>query len=97
MEDTNEVSPSPSNSYRVEHAWDGTVPPSVAVVEAVAAATDTEPRALPSLQRRIETEAIDAMLTDGRDASLRVTFEYEGTTVVVDQDGSIEVVLRSRA
>ena len=76
----------------VHHDWQGLEPPSVAVVEAVAAATDRTPTELPLLQNTLDPDALNALLT-GETASVTVSFQYAGVTVSASEDGSIEVCM----
>jgi hypothetical protein len=61
----------------------------VAIVEAVAAATNEEMTDLPPLQETIEANALNTLLA--RQSSVAVSFQYAGTDVSVTGDGSIEV------
>lgn len=69
---------------------DGTSP-SGAVIEAVADATGRESLDLPILERVVDTDALDALVTHDSDATTRVSFTYDGVDVVVDSDGGIVV------
>jgi|GEM_PF-6186455 len=74
----------------VHHDWQGSEPPSVAVVEAVAAATDQTPTELPLLQNTLDPDALNALLT-GEAASVTVSFQYAGAVVSASGDGSIKI------
>lgn len=63
---------------------------SIAVIEAVEAATGTDALDLPPLLDVIDPDALDALVRS-TDQSLRVEFEYSGRTVVVGGDGRISV------
>jgi len=63
--------------------------PSIGVVEAVAAATDRDADALPQLGRVIDPDALDYLLDRGGD--LEISFEYAGTEVTVQGDGTVFV------
>ena len=71
----------------------GGTEPSMAVVNAVASATKSDPIDLPPLYDAIEPDALDALFADtGRFASSRsgsVAFEYAGCLVTVSGDGSV--------
>ncbi|MGB9985540.1 HalOD1 output domain-containing protein [Salarchaeum japonicum] len=74
----------------VRHDWTEDGQPSVALVEAVAAATNLAPSDLPPLDHRIDPDALDSLLTrEGSTAT--VSFPYAGATVTVDGNGDIEV------
>lgn len=63
---------------------------SIRVVEAIAAATDTDPFDLtPPLYDTINPEALDRLMRP--DADCRVTFEYDGHAVEVRNDGTVSV------
>jgi len=91
MNDSTDEPATVSTQNTVRHQWDGTVDPSIAVLEAVAAATGREITALPTLQRTIDTEALDTLFTAVTESSLRISFRYDDVTVVFGQDGAIEV------
>ena len=74
----------------VHHDWQGSEPPMVAVVEAVAAATDRTPTGLPPLQNTLDTDALNALLTREA-ASVTVSFQYAGAIVSVRGDGGIKI------
>jgi hypothetical protein len=60
------------------------------VVEAVAAATETDPLALdPPLYRVVDGEALDALARC--DGGVTIRFEYVGHSVVVRPDGTVVV------
>ena len=69
--------------------------PSIRVVRAVAAYTDTEPLELQPLQEVIDAEALDALFapTDRRRpvGPGQVQFVYEGHEVTVFSDGTVDV------
>lgn len=79
----------------VSQTYDWTaIKPSTAVVETVAAATDTEPTALEVLQTVIDADALDALVRSAdRDDKLRVSFEYAGTGVRVQGNGTVVVTV----
>jgi len=62
---------------------------SIGVVEAVAAATDRDAGSLPPLGRVIDPDALDDFL--GRGGDVEVSFEYAGTEVTVQGDGTVFV------
>ena len=74
----------------VHHDWQGSEPPTVAVVEAVAAATDRTPTGLPLLQNTLDPDALNALLTRGA-ASVTISFQYAGVIVSASGDGSIKI------
>ena len=80
----------------VHHDWQGSTPPTVAVVEAVAAATDRTPTGLPLLQNTLDPDALNVLLTKEA-ASVTVSFQYAGTIVSVSGDGDIKIHLNKDA
>ncbi|MBX0298225.1 HalOD1 output domain-containing protein [Haloarcula nitratireducens] len=80
-----------TNSTTVRHDWGQSGPPSVALVEAVAAATDRTTADLPLLHRSIDPDAFDALLTNEGSASVTVSFKYADTTVRVNRSGNIDI------
>ena len=73
------------------YRWDGETAPSVAIVEAVAEATGREPAEMPPLQRTIDMGALESLIAERGESSVRLSFEYVGTRVTVEADGAIEV------
>ena len=67
--------------------------PSVAVAEAVAAVDGTDPTNGPVLHDVVETDALNALLTEsnGVPSALEVSFEYAGHDVSVRADGTVTV------
>lgn len=64
-----------------------------AVVTAVAAREDADPCDLPPLERVVDTDALETLLTTsgGRSAVRRVTFTYCGYAVTVRSSGTVTV------
>jgi hypothetical protein len=79
------------------HNWSGDGPPGVAVVEAVAAATDRDPLELPPLSEVIDPDALEGLLDpdagvdDAKSNLVQVSFEYAGVVVLIDSTGLIEL------
>jgi len=84
------VSPYAENST-VQHSWNGSVDPSVTIVEAVSAATGRTVTDLPPLQRSVDPDALDTLLTHGEPSQVAVSFRYAGTVVDVSDNGTIDV------
>lgn len=74
----------------VRHEWMQSDQPSVALVEAVAAATGRTTTDLPQLQRSIDPDALDTLLTGGQ-SPVTVAFTYADTAVWVSGNGIIEI------
>lgn len=71
--------------------WDTCCTPTVAVVEAVAAATDRDPTDLPLLQRTVDPDALDALFDGeaGPDRSVCLSFTYAGAKVTLGDNGQV--------
>lgn len=80
----------------VQHEWEEPFHPSVTIVEAVAAATGTEPTELPALQKHVDSDALDTLVSQGELSEISISFEYAGTDVVIEGNGIIEVRVDQR-
>jgi len=80
-----------SHPTTVHHEWRQSDQPSMAIVQAVATATDRTMTDLPPLQRTIDSDALDTLFIQGDPSSVAVSFDYADTTVWVYGDGSIEI------
>lgn len=63
------ASDSPTEPIQVEHRYDATIPPSIAIVRSIAAIEDVDPVDSPrdlgiTLFEQIDPEALDRLLTD---------------------------------
>lgn len=65
--------------------------PSMAVVEAVADVTHSDPMDLEPLHRSVDADALDSIVTNADGPTLSVSFELEKFAVSVHGDGTIEV------
>jgi len=77
----------------IKHDWSGR-PPSIAIIEAVAATTDREPTNLPLLYDYVDRDALNTLLTGkggSTNGTVEVTFRYERVWVSVRSDGQIEI------
>lgn len=82
------------NSHHVRTKYDWTVKrPSIAVVEAVAAATGRKPTDICSLHSTLDPDALDSLLRANResaeDAHVTLSFSYAGQDVTVRSDGLV--------
>lgn len=78
----------------LHYEWNDSVPPSTAVVEAVAAMTDRDPLDMPLIYDRIHVDSLDSLLTAKQsrtDGSVEVSFSYDGIDVHVSSDGDIRI------
>jgi hypothetical protein len=80
-----------THSTTVRHDWIQHDELSVTVVEAVTAATDRATTDLPPLQRAIDPDALDSLLSQGQSSSVTVSFEYAGADVWITANGTIQV------
>lgn len=80
---------------REQAEWTHDLPPSIAVVEAVARSRNCDPRELESLDDIVDTDALNALFTPRYDGSPRgsgsLSFPYEQRDVTVFSDGRIVV------
>ena len=82
--------PDADGVVRAEFDW-GTVSPSVAVVEAVAVASDREPTAVEPLVETVDPDALNALVAAGGETCSTVTFEFIGHDVAVQSNGVVLV------
>jgi hypothetical protein len=67
------------------------IPLGVRVAERIAAALDRPVTELPPLYDVVDLEALEQLVERNRGATVVVAFEYEGLTVRVHGDGTVEV------
>lgn len=83
-----------TNTYRATFD-SATVQPTVAVVQAMAAAEETDPTDLDPLYEAIDPQALDRICSEGapprRDGNRAVEFTYQGRRVVVESLGFVEI------
>ena len=63
----------------------------VALVDAVAAVTNSSPTAMAPLYETVDPEALTDLVTSARDDPVEVAFDYEGCAVSVSSDGHLVV------
>ena len=84
-----------NNPGRVSAEYDwSSVPPSTAVVEAIASATGREELTLESLYESIDPDALDALLRSNSERTtekVTISFVYACHNVTVHSNGSIQV------
>ncbi|WP_123537847.1 HalOD1 output domain-containing protein [Halosimplex salinum] len=78
------------DEFRVRYESDDTTETSMAVVEAVAAATETEPTEMPPLARSVDPDALDTLFASA-DGPIDLSFRYGGVTVTLECGGVIVV------
>jgi hypothetical protein len=84
---------SDAGDVRQEYDWESTRP-SMAVVKAVAATTGERPTGLDTLNDVVDADALDTLLRDSEgEKTVRVGFEYHGTSVVLRGNGTVSVRL----
>ena len=82
-------------AYAADQKWNAGMPPSTAVVTAVADARGVDVTDLRPLYDAVDAEALNTLLgASAEEALLEVSFEYEGFTVTLRPDGRIELVER---
>ncbi|MDS0476310.1 HalOD1 output domain-containing protein [Natrinema sp. 1APR25-10V2] len=64
---------------------------SLRVVEAIAAATGTDPHELDPLYHAVDPEALDQLFQSHSSADVRVEFGYHGSLVEVRSDGTVAI------
>lgn len=90
-DDENPTRSTGSDGSTARYRWDGERAPSVAIVEAVAEVSGEDPAAMPPLQGAVDMDAIESLIAEPAENSVRISFEYVGAEVTVDPDGVIEV------
>lgn len=98
-DDTEVSDPEPSREGTVtRHTFGGSIRASVAVVEAVATATDYDPYDVPPLYEVVDPDALDELFSPKHDGtprrSGRIVFRLAGCDVTVTGRG--EIVVRQR-
>jgi hypothetical protein len=89
---TENVSDRGSSSRVEEVEWGTQRPPTAAVVEAIAEATDQDPLDIDPVQNHVDTDALEKLVTsDTTNGDVVVQFEYEVFTVRVEGSGTVEV------
>lgn len=81
-----------TETYRVQHDWTSNGSPSMTVVDAIAAVTGTEPEEMEPLHSVVDSDALDAILSSGKEADLQAEFGYMERSVTVTANG--EVIIR---
>lgn len=66
-------------------------PPSIRIIEALADALDVDPLTLDPVSHYVDLEAVDELFAPGTANPDYVCFDYDGHTVYVYENGSIEV------
>lgn len=84
--------------FRATYATDRD-PASLAVLAVIAAATDSDVTDLAPLHSVVDTDALDALLSDSGSGALdgRLSFQYEGFAVTVFGEGRVEARPGDRA
>lgn len=80
----------PDDEPLVEHDTDQSVAPSVAVIEAVGAVSNSEPTDLPPLAETIDPDALDSLFSSPASTG-RVVFRYAEYTVAVSADRTVRI------
>jgi hypothetical protein len=83
--------PTSPDGSTARYRWDGETAPGFAIVEAVAETTGKEPAEMPPLQRTIDMDALESLIAEPAESSVRLSFEYVGVDVTIEANGVIEV------
>jgi hypothetical protein len=88
-----DAAPSLTNAISTMYDW-ANVEPTTAVVETTAAVVGRKPTDLDILHDVVDTSALNAFLQAGQggDDERRVSFDYNGCTVIARQNGRVTVV-----
>lgn len=91
-DDDTQTSDGETGVVRAAYDW-RTISPSVAVVQTLAIALDSEPTTIEVLHDVVDADALDSLVTaDADDGSgPTVSFPIEGRSVTVDASGSVVV------
>lgn len=80
----------------ITYEWDEDTPPTTAVIEAIAAATNRDPRHMSPLHDYVDVDSLDGLVTAGTkdtDRPVWIIFPYRQHTVLVESTGTVEVRL----
>jgi hypothetical protein len=83
-----------TDGTRRTFAWDESLQPSTAVVEAVAAATDRDATELEPIHESVDADALDTLIDPAGSSQgdpIQISFRYEGVAVVLDNHRGIEI------
>lgn len=80
----------PEPGTPVAHDWEDPDSLLLKIVETVADETDTRQDELAPLHSVLDVDALERLLT-GDGSPLRLTFSYEGCTIVASNDGTVVV------
>ncbi|MFC3477793.1 HalOD1 output domain-containing protein [Halobacterium litoreum] len=86
---TERIGPSRA-SERTQYSWTDAETPSIGVVEAVAAATDSDVTDLPQLADTLDPDALNDVLADAG-SDVHISFEYANAHVAVSSAGTVTV------
>jgi len=73
-----------------QHDWQGSDSVCLAVVETVSAVTGTDPNSMQPLYSVLDADALDALLSSVRDGTVHTSFTFEGCSVTVASDGTVD-------
>jgi hypothetical protein len=82
----------------VQFNWSEPEQPTEAIVTALSLATGCDPLDIEPLHERIDGDALNSLLTPSGDnqTNLRISFLYDGYTVIVTGNGEVTVESRKR-
>jgi hypothetical protein len=77
--------------------WDRYEQPALGIIEAVAGVTDRLPTDLPPLGNELDLDALNSLLSaDKEDSEVKISFEYQGLVIRINQAGGLVVESGSR-
>lgn len=90
---TDELNADSSSIDRPGNEWDQSTIPSIAIIQAIAEATERDTADVAGLHHSIDPETLDALLTREAQygAHLHVSFIHDGVGVSVGSDGELSV------
>jgi hypothetical protein len=77
------------------HDWQDSDSVCLAVVETVSTVTGRDPNSMDPLYSVLDADALDALLSSAGDGTVNISFTFEGCSVTVASDGTVDVGLES--
>ena len=82
-------------THHHRHDWQDSDSVCLAVVETVSTVTGTDPNSMEPLYSVLDADALEAFLSSARSGTVHVSFTFEGCSVTVASDGTVDVGLES--
>lgn len=80
-----------TETYHAQCSWEDGDELCLSIVDAVATATDREPREMSPLFSTLDSDALQRLLTTSGIDEVQVSFSYEGCALVVSNSGDLVV------